>query len=207
MKYSLQTSTSDWIRFKNAVVCNLVGHDVDNTEPRERCMCGERIFREDGTPTKIRSNISCFLFFHSYERMARRDAHNEYVCVYCGHTLLFRVDHDPFKEGSRFDKKVAYRCNLRGHHVHQVVERDGYFEYACTSCGHPFLRREDGLTFITHLPKTILGHAVVFVARRNGYAEFLCADSGHPFCILVDPSQTLVALESIGKRALLSNLR
>jgi hypothetical protein len=120
--------------------------------------------------------------------MAPRDAHAEYVCVYCGHTLLFESSTDPFAllKGRRADKKVNYLCNLLGHPVHQVAERDGFFEYACNKCRHPFLKEQKGLTWITHLPKTLLGHDVRFVARRQGYAEFVCLDSGHPFCLLVE---------------------
>ncbi len=180
------TSSADWIRFKNTLMCMAVGHDIDNSTPHQRCMCDQQTFREDGSYTKIRSNISCFLFFHRYRLMARRHGHCEYVCVYCGHTLLFEAGHDPFKEGQRFDKRVAYLCNLLGHEVHEVSMRDGYVEYTCNGCGHPFLKKQKGLKRITHLPTTLFGHQVRFVTRRNGYAEFLCRDSGHPFCILVD---------------------
>jgi len=187
MLRSSASVTADWLRLKNVVFCKLVGHDVDNGGAQDRCVCDEKVFLEDGTATQIRSNVSCFVFHHSYVGLGKRDGHEEYVCVYCGHTLLFESARDPFRHGGpRIDKKVNYLCNLLGHPVHQVCERDGFCEYACDKCGHPFLRAEAGLTWITHLPKTILGHAVRFVARRAGYSEFVCLATGHPFCFLVE---------------------
>ena len=185
MLRSSPKETADWQRLRNVVICKLVGHDVDNGGPQDRCVCDEKIFAEDGSPTRIRSNVSCFVFHHSYVAMGARHGHAEYVCVYCGHTLLFAEAADPFRGAERVDKRVNYLCNLFGHPVHEVSERDGFFEYACDKCGHPFLKEQNDLTWITHLPKTLLGHDVQFVVRRSGYAEFVCLDSGHPFCVKV----------------------
>ena len=71
--------------------CRLWGHAVDNrafhesTSRERRCRCGVDYLGEDGTFTRVRACISsCFLRHHTYERLADRAGHNEYVCVRCG---------------------------------------------------------------------------------------------------------------------------
>ena len=80
-----------------SVSCRLWGHHVDNsllrgTAGRERhCRCGADYLREDGSCTRVRHTLSCFLGHHTYEPLMERHGHNEYVCVRCGHPLLLRI--------------------------------------------------------------------------------------------------------------------
>ena len=75
MLRSTPTQTADITRLRNLLLCFLVGHDVDNGGPQERCICDQRIFAEDGSPTRIRTNLSCFLFHHTYAPMGERHGH------------------------------------------------------------------------------------------------------------------------------------
>jgi uncharacterized C2H2 Zn-finger protein len=186
-------------RVWRALSCRLLGHYVDNREfAREasavrRCRCGDRYLATDGSETRIRHTVSCFAFHHSYVRVAARDGHHEYVCVRCGHPLLFRPGHDPYARVSAFDKKVRYLCNLFGHRVHTVCDRNGFTEYAC-GCGHSFLRAAKGLSRVTHpLVCLVAGHFVRFVESRDGYAEYRCRNCGHTFSF-VDGSRRFMAL-------------
>jgi hypothetical protein len=168
--------------------CALVGHAVDNhVFARARsldrhCACGAVYLREDGTHTRVRHTLSCFLGHHTYGRLIDRDGCHEYVCVQCGHPLLFRAERDPHAATSEFDKKVRYLCGLVGHRVEPAATRDGLIEYACF-CGHTFLRSERGLRKVRHPMICVLfGHWIRFVTRRAGFAEYVCRHCGHPFC-------------------------
>ena len=177
-------------RRSQRALCALVGHDVGSTagtaaNQETVCRCGAAILAEDGRETRIRHNVSCFVFGHRYVRMGERHNHNEYACVCCGHPLLFRVDSDPYAQEPAFRKKVRYFCNLFGHHVHRVAERGDFTEYAC-ACGHSFLKANQNLATITHpLVCLLAGHFVRFVERRQGFAEHLCRNCGHTFCLAV----------------------
>ncbi|HEY6615110.1 MAG TPA: hypothetical protein VIZ32_11345 [Vicinamibacterales bacterium] len=168
--------------------CRLWGHAVDNrafhdsTSRKRRCRCSADYLGEDGTFTRVRHTLSCFLRHHTYERLGDRAGHNEYVCVRCGHPLVFPAAADPFAERGRFAKKVRYRCGLFGHRVHQVTARDGFIEYTCF-CGHSFLKTGQVARKVRHpLVCFFTAHRIRFVARRGGYAEYVCRDCGHPFC-------------------------
>lgn len=166
-----------------------------------RCRCGAEYLREDGSLTHVRHTLSCFLRHHTYTRMADRDGVDEYVCVRCGHPLVFTADADPFDCGTTpprgttlkgrtthrtFTKRVRYLCGLFGHRVAAVAGRDGFFEYAC-HCGHSFLKLQAGARTIRHpLVCFFRAHRVRFLTRRQGYAEYVCDDCGHPFCF-ADP--------------------
>ena len=168
--------------------CAVWGHVVDNgvfrssTEQSRHCRCGERYLDEDGSRTHVRHTLSCFLRHHTYVRLADRDGIHEYVCVRCGHPLVFPHGADPFAARRRFTKKVRYLCGLFGHRVARVAERDGLVEFAC-HCGHSFLKNEEHSRKIRH-PLTCFfrAHRVRFLTRRAGYAEYVCDDCGHPFC-------------------------
>ena len=155
-------------RWLHRASCALFGHAVDNrrfaaSAPAKACGCGERILDEDGAETRTRHTLSCFFGGHSYSRVGSRDGHNEYVCLQCGHPLLFETHSDPYSDEARFEKKVRYLCNLFGHRAHVVTRRAGMTEYAC-GCGHTFLRRAPDLVRVTHPPVcTLLGHYVRFV--------------------------------------------
>lgn len=171
--------------------CEVWGHQVDNHRFRReaasansrRCPCGTAYLAEDGSLTHVRHTLTCFFGHHTYTRVTERDGHREYACVNCGHPLVFPADHDPYGESALFDKKVRYLCGLLGHHVHKVVDRDGFREFAC-HCGHSFLKPEDDQQLHIKHPAicVVSGHRIRFVARRAGYAEFVCRDCGHPFC-------------------------
>src|SRR5688572_18100726 len=134
--------------------CAVWGHEVDNNrfleETGERlCRCGSSYLGSDGSLTHVRHTLSCFLGHHTYKKLIERDGHTEYVCVQCGHPLLFQTDRDPYQQSAVFKKKVRYRCGLFGHDVHVVTDRNGYREFAC-HCGHTFLKAERDVTHITH---------------------------------------------------------
>jgi hypothetical protein len=178
-----------WMRLS----CSIWGHVVDNGVLRRtsgrvrRCRCGAEYLREDGAATHVRHTLSCFLRHHTYVRLAHRDGVHEYVCVRCGHPLVFPACADGFTGRDRFPKKVRYACGLFGHRVSAVASRDGFVEYAC-HCGHSFLKPAAGEHKIRH-PLTCFfrAHRIRFLARRAGYAEYVCQDCGHPFCF-ADPT-------------------
>lgn len=150
--------------------------------PVRRCRCGADYLHEHGVATHVRHTLSCFLRHHTYVRLAERDGVHEYVCVRCGHPLVFPAAADPFTNRERFAKKVRYACGLFGHRVAAVASRDGFVEYAC-HCGHSFLRPAAGEVTIRHpLICFFTAHRVRFVTRRSGFAEYVCTDCGHPFC-------------------------
>jgi DNA-directed RNA polymerase subunit RPC12/RpoP len=115
-----------------------------------------------------------------------RDGIHEYVCVRCGHPLVFRESADRFASCPQFKKKVRYLCGVLGHRVEKIVERDGLVEFAC-HCGHSFLKNHADWRKIRHpLICFFTAHRVRFLTRRSGYSEYVCDDCGHPFCF-ADP--------------------
>lgn len=175
-------------RFRVRLGCAIWGHAVDNevfkrtSGPVRHCRCGAEYLREDGATTHVRHTLSCFLRHHTYERLADRNGVHEYVCVRCGHPLVFPADADRFAARDVFTKKVRYACGLFGHRVSAVASRHGFVEYAC-HCGHSFLKHASGDRKIRHpLICFFTAHRIRFVARRAGYAEYVCEDCGHPFC-------------------------
>ena len=175
--------------FPARLACALWGHHVDNHDFRalaahrqRTCRCGKGYLGTNGSATRVRHTLSCFLGHHTYERLATRDGYHEYVCVQCGHPLLFAADRDPYANALLFRKKVRYLCGLFGHHVVAVTERDGLTEYAC-GCGHSFLRDEPDLRVIRHPAICVAaGHWIRFLTTRAGYSEYVCRNCGHPFC-------------------------
>jgi hypothetical protein len=178
-------------RLKRALLrasCRLWGHHVDNRVFRaaaarhRHCRCGAAYLAEDRSVTRVRHTLKCFLRHHTYRRLIDRDGCHEYVCIVCGHPLVFREGDDPYDRKAQFEKKVRYLCGLFGHRVDRVTSRDGFIEYAC-HCGHSFLKAENALSLIRHPAVCVTsGHYVRFVARRNGFAEYVCRNCGHPFC-------------------------
>jgi DNA-directed RNA polymerase subunit RPC12/RpoP len=180
-----------WIR----VSCAIWGHVVHNevfkrtSAKTRRCRCGVEYLSEDGTTTHVRHTLSCFLRHHTYVRLADRDRVHEYVCVRCGHPLIFPADADRFADRDRFAKKVRYACGLFGHRVSEVATRDGFVEYAC-HCGHSFLKQAGGARTIRHpLICFFAAHRIRFLAHRAGYTEYVCEDCGHPFCFAGQPDR------------------
>jgi len=171
---------------KSRLVCTLLGHAVDRISWHNSGACCRRcattFLSTRAVDTRISHTVSCFLFGHSYHSTGTRDGHNEYVCSQCGHPLLLVIARDPYREYFVFTKKVRYLCNLFGHKVHQVTNRNSFTEYAC-DCGHSFLKRRSGMVMVKHpLVCLLVGHSVQFVEVRNGHAEFLCRNCGHTFC-------------------------
>ena len=171
-----------------AISCALWGHVVDNQAfsdargPTRRCRCGAEYLGDDGSKTHVRHTLSCFLRHHTYVRLADRDGVHEYVCVRCGHPLVFRAGSDRFAGRGRFAKKVRYACGLFGHRVEAVARRNGFVEYAC-HCGHSFLKSEAGAEKVRHpLQCFFTAHRIRYLTSRNGFAEYVCDDCGHPFC-------------------------
>jgi hypothetical protein len=182
--------TSFWSGIYYKLVCALFGHQVSNPEfARARglakhCRCGEAFLKKSGEETRISHTVSCFLFGHNYTRVGIRDGHWEYVCNQCGHPLLFEPGQTLYVKKRSFRKKVRYLCNLLGHRVHRVTERNNLTEYAC-SCGHSFIKSEKQSDFIKHpLICLFAGHYINHIESRNGYAEFLCRNCGHTFCFV-----------------------
>lgn len=171
-----------------AISCALWGHVVDNqafSDARgrtRRCRCGAEYLGDDGSKTHVRHTLSCFLRHHTYVRLADRDGVHEYVCVRCGHPLVFPAGSDRFADRGRFAKKVRYACGLFGHRVQAVARRNGFVEYAC-HCGHSFLKSEAGAEKVRHpLRCFFTAHRIRYLTSRNGFAEYVCDDCGHPFC-------------------------
>jgi hypothetical protein len=169
--------------------CAIWGHQVDNhvfetaSGPQRECRCGAAYLVEDGSSvTRVRHTLSCFLGHHTYKRLVDRDGYHEYVCVQCGHPLLFRADRDPYSASEHFNKKVRYLCGLLGHRVERAGDRHGLVEYAC-HCGHTFLQTEHQLSTIRHpIACVVGGHWIRFLTRRAMFSEFVCSTCGHPFC-------------------------
>lgn len=164
--------------------CRIFGHRVHNRaffEHGHTCTrCQEPILQRDAV-THVGHTLACFLRVHTYDLLAERDGHREYVCVRCGHPLLFRADNDPY-DGSSFTKKVRYFCSLFGHDVHHVARRNALEEYAC-GCGHSFLKGQEALAHIRHpLVCFFHGHRIEWFGSRGMLDEYVCRDCGHPFC-------------------------
>ena len=176
-------ATPLWMRLSCAVWGHVVDNEVFRRASRARqCRCGKHYLPEDGAATHVRHTLSCFLRHHTYVRLTDRDGVHEYVCVRCGHPLVFPAGSDRFANQERFAKKVRYACGLFGHRVQAVAQRDGFVEYACF-CGHSFLKADGGARKIRHpLACFFFAHRIVFVTTREGYAEYVCEDCGHPFC-------------------------
>lgn len=165
---------------QHLTLCSLFGHFVSFSPGRE-CRCGIKILQTDGTQTRIRHVVSCFLAGHQYSFVQTRNEHDEFSCSKCGHPLLFRIDRNAHPHDQPFVKKVRYLCNLFGHQVHAVTGRNGFFEYAC-NCGHTFVKKQIALKHIKH-PVICLfaGHFVRLLCQRSGLDEFYCRNCGHTF--------------------------
>ncbi|CAN5127014.1 hypothetical protein BH18ACI2_BH18ACI2_17780 [soil metagenome] len=179
-------------RFYLRMVCALFGHQVSNRVfnstrgHSKHCRCEVEYLAEDDSETRISHTVSCFLGGHRYTRAGARNNHHEYVCLECGHPLLFKADDGSYGQQKTFSKRVRYLCNLFGHRVHQVGERNGLTEYACY-CGHCFLKHARNSAKIKHPVRCLFaGHYVRFVERREAYAEFLCRHCGHTFCFVAN---------------------
>ena len=170
-----------------SVTCMLLGHKVHHTriskDSSTRCArCGAAILERGRSVSRVAHTLTCFFGWHHYVPVARRAAHNEYVCERCGHPLLFELARDPYSGHDKFKKKVNYICGLFGHRVHVVGTRSKTTEYACR-CGHSFVKAQRALNVIRHpLSCVILGHFVTVNEVRGEWTEYVCVRCGHPFC-------------------------
>jgi DNA-directed RNA polymerase subunit RPC12/RpoP len=173
-------------KWRRRLSCALFGHKVSNHVfdtvrlSEKHCNCGMAYLRPH-EETRVSHTVSCFVIGHRYARIAERSGHNEYVCLQCGHPLLFKRKNDPYARTQEFTKKVRYLCNLLGHRVHAVAPRNGMHEYAC-DCGHSFLMPEAGRLEVKH-PVICLfaGHFLAFTEKRGNYDEYVCRNCGHTF--------------------------
>ena len=179
-----QVISPGWLRraFLRAS-CTLWGHHVDNrvfrtaaTESRH-CRCGAAYLGEDRSVTRVRHTLKCFLRHHTYRRLIDRDGYHEYVCIVCGHPLLFREDQDPYDRKPQFEKKVRYLCGLFGHRVEHVTSRDGFIGYAC-HCGHTFLKAENA--HFDQASGNLRHQGPLRAVRRppKRFAEYVCRTVG-----------------------------
>ena len=190
------------------VSCAVWGHHVDNhvfrrsAGPERTCRCGRSYLRHDGSVTRVRHTLSCFLGKHEYVPMSARDRHHEYACVQCGHPLVFDAASDPYADRPGFKKKVRYLCGLFGHRVHFVTTRDRFVEYTC-GCGHSFLKEQAAAAVIRHpLICVAAGHFIRYVTSRAGYDEFVCTNCGHPFCFAGSGDQQATQALHTGTRTM-----
>ena len=98
---------------------------------------GEDPYR--GRPTfakKVR--YLCGLFGHRVHAVTERNGGTEYAC-HCGHSFVHQPDR-------RQVVRHPLACVLLGHWVAFVETRGRFSEYACRTCGHPFLFARPGAT-------------------------------------------------------------
>ncbi len=112
----------------NEYACVSCGHPLLFLIDRDPYACA------DGFTKRVR--YRCGLFGHQVHVVARRAGGVEYAC-HCGHSFVQR------KTGHR---RITHplKCFFLGHWVRRIESRGAYGEYACRTCGHPFLFVEDG---------------------------------------------------------------
>jgi DNA-directed RNA polymerase subunit RPC12/RpoP len=183
-----------------SAICTLLGHKVHHTtiakDSATRCArCGVAILDPGHSVSRVAHTLSCFFGWHHYVAVARRAAHNEYVCERCGHPLLFELARDPYSSHDKFKKRVNYACGLLGHRVHVVETGSETTEYACR-CGHSFVKAQKALNVIRHpLTCVVLGHFVTVNEIRGEWTEYVCIRCGHPFCFRIARSGPLESEE------------
>ena len=132
------------VRIGHTLSCFLSHHTYERVGVRDghaeyACVrCGHPLlFPVDADPYADRGRFQkrvrylCGVFGHSVHRVGARNGGVEYAC-HCGHSFV----HQP-------DRKSLVRhpmsCVLLGHWVSFVRPRGEFSEYACGTCGHPFL--------------------------------------------------------------------
>jgi DNA-directed RNA polymerase subunit RPC12/RpoP len=100
--------------------------------------CGHPLlFRSDEDPYRGRSSFAkrvrylCGVFGHRVHAVTERDGGTEYACD-CGHSFVRQRQ-------QRELVRHPLTCVLLGHWVAFVGTRGRFSEYACVTCGHPFL--------------------------------------------------------------------
>lgn len=132
------------VRIGHTLSCFLRHHTYEPVGARDghkeyACVrCGHPLlFPLNADPYSARNHFQkrvrylCGLLGHHVHRVAERNGGVEYAC-HCGHSFV----HQP-------DRKSLVRhpmsCVLLGHWVSFVRPRGHFGEYACVTCGHPFL--------------------------------------------------------------------
>lgn len=188
MTLDIQKEQNAARRIYCSVICFLFGHRSSNLKfggapsDSNQCSCGLPILPESRAETRIRHIPSCFLLGHNFTKIGERNGHYEYGCHSCGHPLLIEMERNSYQNlDSLHKKRPRYVCGFFGHKVHQVIERNGYTEYAC-DCGHSFLKAQKDMVEVKHpLICLFAGHFVRFVERRGNNPEYLCRNCGHTF--------------------------
>ena len=85
---------------------------------------------EPARPFAKRVRYLCSLFGHAVHTVGMRGGLTEYACG-CGHSFLREARHR-----TRVFHPLA--CFFRGHFVAFFSIRDGFAEFRCRVCGHPF---------------------------------------------------------------------
>ena len=132
------------VRIGHTLSCFLNHHTYEPVGARDGHMeyacvqCGHPLlFPRDADPYsherrfEKRVRYLCGLFGHRVHRVGERNGGVEYAC-HCGHSFV----HQPEQ---RSKVRHPLSCVLLGHWVSFVRPRGHFSEYACVTCGHPFL--------------------------------------------------------------------
>jgi DNA-directed RNA polymerase subunit RPC12/RpoP len=132
------------VRIGHTLSCFLIHHTYEHVGVRDghaeyACVrCGHPLlFATDDDPyghrARFRKRVRylCGLFGHLVHRVGERNGGIEYAC-HCGHSFV----HQPERQSL---VRHPLSCVLLGHWVSFVRPRDDFSEYACVTCGHPFL--------------------------------------------------------------------
>jgi DNA-directed RNA polymerase subunit RPC12/RpoP len=134
----------DLVRIGHTLSCFVRHHTYEPVAARDghaeyACVrCGHPLlFAHERDPYRAQRRFEkrvrylCGLFGHRVHRVTDRDGGTEYAC-HCGHSFV----HQP---AARHVVRHPLACVLLGHWVGFVGTRGAYGEYACRTCGHPFL--------------------------------------------------------------------
>ena len=132
------------VRIGHTLSCFLGHHTYEPVGARDGHMeyaclqCGHPLlFPHDADPYSRRERFEkrvrylCGLLGHHVHRVGERNGGVEYAC-HCGHSFVHQPDR-------RSLVRHPMSCVLLGHWVSFVRPRADFSEYACVTCGHPFL--------------------------------------------------------------------
>jgi DNA-directed RNA polymerase subunit RPC12/RpoP len=135
------------IRVGHTLSCFLRHHTYERVGARDghveyACVrCGHPLlFRADSDPYadyqrfEKRVRYLCGVFGHRVHYVTGRDGGVEYAC-HCGHSFVQQPE-------ARALVRHPLACVLLGHWIAFVRPRGRFSEYACDTCGHPFLFAE-----------------------------------------------------------------
>ena len=141
---SILRDDSAIVRVGHTLSCFLVNHTYEPVVRRHghaeyACVrCGHPLlFPLDRDPYsnrgvfKKRVRYLCGLFGHRVHRVTERSGGTEYACD-CGHTFVRHPHGETLV-------RHPMTCVFLGHWIEYVEPRGEFSEYACRTCGHPFL--------------------------------------------------------------------